>query len=87
MSVCLCKLVSNIISLALLRREREKKKSSSQDNGNFRDWDSLFVFQASFPLGKVKAIKRTHINTCTQTERLVSVMLVNRVSINLIVPT
>lgn len=79
---------STIITLALLRTQSPpQKKSSSQDNGNFRDWDSLFVFQASFPLGKVKAIKRTHINTCTQTERLVSVTLVNRVSINLIVPT
>lgn len=64
------------------------EKSSSQDYGNFRSRNSSVCFQTSFTLSKVKSIKHRHTHKHAHADkRVVSVTPVNRVSINLIVPT
>lgn len=67
---------------------KKKKKSKSQDYGNFRGRNSSVCFQASFTPSEVRSIKHTHAHKHTHADkRVVSVTPVNRVSINLIVPT
>ena len=64
------------------------KNTISQSCGNLRGRNSSICFQTSFTLSEVKTIKSTHAQKHAHADkRVVSVMLVNRVSINLIVPT
>lgn len=72
---------------AYIQNEQQFPRLERQDYGTFRSRNSSVSFQTSFTLSKVKSIKHTHVHKHTHTDkRVVSVTLVNRVSINLIVP-
>lgn len=67
---------------------RSERKKAKVNYGTFRSRNSSVRFQTSFTLSEVKSIKHTHAHKHTHADkRVVSVTLVNRVGINLIVPT